>query len=1164
MSLETLPEKVRQSILTQVLDSKLSSPQCVEFDYWGEFKRLRDLVSAQVGEIKSVFPQFTPHDEEHHLSRIFGIADKMLGQERYERMNAAELFLLACGLYAHDWGMAVGQEEFEHLRHGGAGSFDSEIFTPLDDECLRLREFAERQGLRATNPDEYPELDDNYLRAYVRYTHAWRSGVRVRTFFKAAGCSLPQAMERVCRGHWLDFPELDDESRYPIHFGVLGQTVNLRAIALYVRLVDLFDIADDRTPYAIWRFVAPQDPRAKIEWSKHRALSPVTFPAYGDGRSARFDGSTSDPEVWAELEDLHTYCKTQLFGAIDLLARHHDERHQLDLRKIEWAVTAERFTPVNIRFEFQRQRMFEILADEIYQGDSHVFLRELLQNSIDAIRMRREMVKRRAERSGSRRDLGLGFDDAIYFSVEHGADGDALVHCRDYGIGMDEYVIRNYLAVAGASYYQSDEFRHLCFSMDPISRFGIGILSCFMVADRIEIETFREPHLSADGKPLRIEIPSPNHQFRIFAAPASTNIGTVVTVHVCGAKLKTDVRRKEAEIESDVELPATPRLQVTEYLAAIAGFVEFPIVIDEDGQRTVILHPERQESDAREFFRDGEEMRVRQLSHDYPWDEVFVPQDADNAARILQPQVFDMRRDLGLEAYEGSVSYLMPLDDGCVYLNAYGDHNSLRIGVNKSEPSEFYLFRFTNDWICDFSPKSGIAPSCKRTPEFAIYRDGILVADATLPRRDYLNSIQLAVPDPILKINLPVHIAGPTDVARRTFINSQSRWDLPIWRGVLNYLRENEFEKAHLLEPSARIMRLTKLALHYCMTYEELITLVPLDSMPLPVLSSDGKGLVSEVPLTKSNTILKVPTDIARAVYVQLGWSTSKSESSLLSIITRWKGEAAIVFNSEPGNELCALWMAFIEWLLGVITTPTGVRFLKAPLQGLAPIPQHEYIIVEQRNIDKMTLLEAAIVDPLRLNAEQRCSLRQSSVMDYKLKVIADAVPFAAPFENCFAWGDRYLNLNHPTTCALFRCVAALQLHKRKKTMPAMILGKVEDTLNIINNNLGSPTILGEKLTEFWALVKEYGLIELHETPPSPTASDYVWGSLDLSREKFFYSLTMLTPTLEKYLRPFGQVLTDDTQEELPPDLAIALDPIKTAKEAIRLLGLPEYGPEGP
>jgi len=104
------------------------------------------------------------------------------------------------------------------------------------------------------------------------------------------------------------------------------------------------------------------------------------FSSYpGHGRAVCFNGTTSDPEVWAALEDLRRYCQEQITGSMDLLARHSDNRHLLDIGKLEWAVTAKGFKPVDIRFEFNRQRIFDILADEIYEGDSHVFLRELLQ-----------------------------------------------------------------------------------------------------------------------------------------------------------------------------------------------------------------------------------------------------------------------------------------------------------------------------------------------------------------------------------------------------------------------------------------------------------------------------------------------------------------------------------------------------------------------------------------------------------------------------------------------------------------------------------------------------------------------------------------------------------------------------------------------------------------
>ena len=65
----------------------------------------------------------------------------------------------------------------------------------------------------------------------------------------------------------------------------------------------------------------------------------------------------------------------------------------------------------------------------------------------------------------------------------------------DNGVGMNQHIIDNYYTNIGCSYYSSREFSDLMVSFKssftPISRFGIGILSCFMVCDSMEVTTRR-------------------------------------------------------------------------------------------------------------------------------------------------------------------------------------------------------------------------------------------------------------------------------------------------------------------------------------------------------------------------------------------------------------------------------------------------------------------------------------------------------------------------------------------------------------------------------------------------------------------------------------------------------------------------------------------------
>jgi HSP90 family molecular chaperone len=206
--------------------------------------------------------------------------------------------------------------------------------------------------------------------------------------------------------------------------------------------------------------------------------------------------------------------------------------------------------------------MFEILGNEIYQGDPYVFLRELLQNSIDAIRMRREILRKHAKIEPG--NLGV-----IRVNVEHLENKDIIVTWSDDGIGMDEYIIQNYLAVAGKSYYRSPDFEKVGLEMDPISRFGIGILSCFIVANHVEIETYKDPNLLPRSEPLKITIPDQSKQFRVEILPEGcSEIGTTVRVFVESRKITNCDENNHID-----------NLDVTEYLSIIAGFVEFPIMV---------------------------------------------------------------------------------------------------------------------------------------------------------------------------------------------------------------------------------------------------------------------------------------------------------------------------------------------------------------------------------------------------------------------------------------------------------------------------------------------------------------------------------------------------------------------------------------------------------
>ena len=123
---------------------------------------------------------------------------------------------------------------------------------------------------------------------------------------------------------------------------------------------------------------------------------------------------------------------------------------------------------------------------KLYQNP-YACLRELYQNSLDACRRRLCAIDNKIDRG------------RIAFGIKKEEDKGTYLYCHDNGVGMDEYVIENYLLRIGNSYYQSDDFHQERIGMStdfvPISQFGIGIISCFMIASRIEVITkSTKPH----------------------------------------------------------------------------------------------------------------------------------------------------------------------------------------------------------------------------------------------------------------------------------------------------------------------------------------------------------------------------------------------------------------------------------------------------------------------------------------------------------------------------------------------------------------------------------------------------------------------------------------------------------------------------------------------
>ncbi len=637
-------EKFPKSELMSVLLEKIGNNNERYNSLMAEVCRFREHIVQELRQINELFPEYTPHDEDYHISHLFKIADILLGKVKYEKMNIIELVLLVVSMYAHDWGMAVSKKERYYIATRKDKDSISDIVL-LEDEYDRFEYYIKgKLGITEIENDE--QIDITVWQEYIRNTHAMRSGKRVYSFFGDFNNSIAGALEKICVGHWLEIEEITESNGYYRDASVFGENVNLKALSVYIRLVDLFDLAEDRTPYVLWKYVNPQNQYSRMEWEKHRALHPITCPSYEKGRVICISGSTDNHEVYAALIDFKKICERYFRECIDLIAHMSDQRHELGVHLLDWRIEARNFKPIDVSFSFNKEHIFKILGDEVYNCHPYVYIRELIQNSIDAIALRKKVLDRKK----------VGGDNIGYIniSVEWESEEDLVVLCSDDGIGMDEYVLRNYFSVLGRSYYNSDDFKKKGIEFDSISKFGIGILSCFSVASRMEISTRREPYMEEGRKGLKVIINDIRNTFRIEEIPEyKCDVGTEIKLFIKKKDLMKQLEDNKCSIES---------YNITDYIKKIVSFVQYPIVVNENHITTIVLPSGFDQNRIK-----GEKIKLSECDivyevDSYPIKETVFEQDEDTFNEFFEIRKIDVNKDLGMNGIEGAICFAILRD----------------------------------------------------------------------------------------------------------------------------------------------------------------------------------------------------------------------------------------------------------------------------------------------------------------------------------------------------------------------------------------------------------------------------------------------------------------------------------------------------------------------
>ncbi|MDV9177328.1 caspase family protein, partial [Streptomyces sp. W16] len=274
----------------------------------------------------------------------------------------------------------------------------------------------------------------------------------------------------------------------------------------------------------------------------HRTIQTARWDQHG--RTRVLNAACHHPAIGLALRQ-QAAALDALFGAVDVQA---SSEPQLEpLQDLPAHATADQVRPAvdaggkpayestDLRFRLADDRIQQLLMGEQLYGDPSLAIRELYQNALDACRYRGA----RTQYLRLRHPELAPWSGRITFKQDVDERGRAYIECTDNGIGMGERELREVFSHAGMSFADLPEYlderaewREANIELHPNSRFGIGVLSYFMIADDVSVTTCRLDREGHPGQRLRVDIAGPGSLFYIRDLGRGFEAGTTVRLYL--------------------------------------------------------------------------------------------------------------------------------------------------------------------------------------------------------------------------------------------------------------------------------------------------------------------------------------------------------------------------------------------------------------------------------------------------------------------------------------------------------------------------------------------------------------------------------------------------------------------------------------------------------
>ncbi len=559
----------------------------------------QEIYSKALTNVALSFPHYSMHDASHSSSIINKI-EMILGEERIKSMSPTDTFMILESAYLHDFGMIVANSEL--IEEWGKSRFQR--FLKHLKESTYDEEIAEAANYLLSIQDEKISFKDNIKwpvkikncvtiisAEYFRKKHSFRSAKWIEdpeklgidiNFNKLIPERIMSLIGKVAISHGTDFESVVSSLEQTGN-GIGTDRVHPRFIACLLRLGDLLDLDNGRFNI-VTENVSKFPKSSENHKEKHASITHFLVCP----QKIEVSAVCKDDKVYRVTREWFDYLKEELKNLSSRwseIVPHDFQGGPPSLGDLKLSIeNAQQITEqLDLRFSINQERAFELIEGSGIYDSELIFIRELIQNALDATKIQvwKDIKSKKYDgiKIGSKtidnisenKEKLIFYDDidkeirnlypinieVIYKepeksdNCEHEKEAEYIFKIEDRGCGMSIEDLKR-IENVGGSWEQDDDLADFRDDMPeflkPTGSFGLGLHSVFMITDKMKIKTKSEEDKAFD---ISFVSRRKNGYISVEENKDRKSIGTEISISIKESKLEEAINNYERTYDTE-------------------------------------------------------------------------------------------------------------------------------------------------------------------------------------------------------------------------------------------------------------------------------------------------------------------------------------------------------------------------------------------------------------------------------------------------------------------------------------------------------------------------------------------------------------------------------------------------------------------------------------